>query len=101
MDDSIKRLIQCEEEARERIEQMRLYKEGMKRQALHDAELLVQIVESKNEQAIECMKSHAEEYIEALRSELDNDLRLFESEMSRKNLDSLVDAIVHLVSGAK
>lgn len=101
MDDSIKRLIQCEEEARERVEQMRQYKEGMKRQALHDAELLVQMIESENEQAIECMKGQSEEYIEALKSELDDELRLFESEMSGKSLDSLVDDIVRLVSGAK
>lgn len=101
MGDSIKRLIQCEEKAREKIEQMLLYKEGMKRQALHDAELSVQIVESENEQALENMRGEVEAYLGALRDELESELKLFEEEIDRKSLDLLVESLVYTVSGTK
>lgn len=99
MDDSIKRLIRCEEEARERIGQTLSYKEGMKKQALHDAELSMQIMESENEQILENMRNQVEAHLDALANELESELRLFEREVSQKKLDPLVKSLVSVVSG--
>lgn len=98
--ESIKKLVQCENDAKERLEKARRELEEMKVQAREDAKSMVEGLGEENEKRLLELEREVEEYIkiveEKLRSELDAKVK----ELGRiKDRKGVVSALVDHVSG--
>ncbi|CAD25162.1 hypothetical protein [Encephalitozoon cuniculi GB-M1] len=99
--ESIKRLVQCENEAKERLEKARRELEEMRAQARDDARLMVEGLNKENVEKLLLLEKEVEEYIkmvdEKLKQELEMKIRELKNIKNRKNV---VSALVEHVSGA-
>lgn len=101
MDDLVKRLIKSEEDAKVLIAQSVLYKEHMKEQGLHDAQMSLQAIESENDQMIEDLKTQNKIRLESRQKSLEDELNEFKDALSKKDIDLLAEEVVNVVSSSK
>lgn len=98
MDDNIKQLLKYEQEAQELINDAFLYKEKMKDQAIHDAQMYLQLRESENDQRLDNIKADNDQMLKTLEKHLDKELEMFKSKIEGKDLASLANELACFIA---
>lgn len=99
--ESIKRLVQCENEAKERLEIARRELEEMRVQARDDARLMVDGLKKENESKLLLLEKEVGEYIKIVDEKLKSELEMKIKELRNiRNRKDIVSALVKHVSGA-
>jgi uncharacterized protein YdeI (YjbR/CyaY-like superfamily) len=98
-EDGIKRLVQCENRARERLNSARREHEQMKAQASRDAMEVVEQLKQKNSERLEALEREINEYIKMVEEKLraGNEVRI-ESLRNVRNRESIIEALVRRVT---
>jgi uncharacterized protein YdeI (YjbR/CyaY-like superfamily) len=98
-EDGIKRLVQCENRARERLNSARREHEQMKAQASRDAMEIVEQLKQKNSERLEALEREINEYIKMVEEKLraGNEVGI-ESLRNVRNRESIIEALVRRVT---
>lgn len=99
MDDLVKYLIKCEEEAKDKIEKSHAFKEQMKKQALHDSEMELKLMESELEQKLEIKKSENELQLSKLKKSLEEEYEKTKLKYVNINFDEIIEHLTNKISG--
>ncbi|EOB13809.1 hypothetical protein NBO_58g0016 [Nosema bombycis CQ1] len=93
--EGIKQLAQCEEQARERINEAKNNFREVKKQAIKDAENVVSVLKVKNQQKLKELEKQVEEYLELFeRTEKEKfEMKIKDLENS-KNEENLIEEII-------
>lgn len=98
--ESIKKLVRCESEAKERLEHARREQGEMKAQASKDAKFMVEDLKKENEEKLRALEKEVEEYIKMvdgkLRAGMEDKIKSLNSIKNRKKT---IDILVEHVSG--
>jgi len=98
MDDNIKQLLKYEQEAQELINDAFLYKEKMKDQAIHDAQMYLQLRESENDQRLDNIKANNDLMLKNLEKHLDKELETFKLKIEDRDLASLAKELACFIA---
>lgn len=99
--ESIKKLVLCESEAKERLEKARREQSEMKAQARMDAETMVEDLRRQNGERLAQLEKEVEEHVkmvdERLRADMEANVAALENV---KNRQKIIDALVERVCRA-
>jgi hypothetical protein len=99
MEDLVKYLIKCEEEAKDKIDKSFEYLEHMKKQALHDAKMELSLIESEYDQKIEEIKNKYDESYKKLQKSLEAEYINQKNKYETINCKEIVSDLANIVSG--
>jgi vacuolar-type H+-ATPase subunit H len=101
-EEGIRKLVQCENKAKERLNSARREHEQMKAQALRDAMEVVEELRRRNNERLGELEREVEEYIRTVEEKLraENEARV-EELRNVKNREKIIEALVHRVAGGK
>ncbi|KAM0671417.1 hypothetical protein CWI42_021280 [Ordospora colligata] len=92
--ESIKRLVQCENDAKERLETARKELEDTKAQARADAKIMLEGLKKENEQKLHVLENEVREYMklveEKLGTELEDRIRALNNIRDRERIVSVL-----------
>ena len=92
--ESIKRLVQCENDAKERLETARKELEDTKAQARSDAKIMLEGLKKENEQKLHVLENEVREYMklveEKLSTELEDRIRSLNNIRDRERIVSVL-----------
>lgn len=93
--EGIRKLVQCENQAKERLKLARKEQEIMKAQAHKDAMESVKKLEVKNKERLESLEQEVNKYIEMVKEKLEEDLKIRSDTLSNvQSKEAIIESLV-------
>lgn len=98
MDDLVKYLVKCEEEAKDKIEKSMIFKEQLRKQAIHDSEKELKLLELEYDREIEMVKSKHMNDLQELRRLLEFEFKGLQERHKEVNYEDQIQELVEIIA---